>query len=199
MKISTLIFFVYLTNILFGQQKKYDTLFIANKKYLLEVERPYKTNPYDFPFAIAERTHKDLYTQKYYNSVDEYTCIDGAEFTPSGIEIIVYKCKDYKTRKYLLNNFVDSVAMSLDDFGKIYIKTSNDKYFIEKIQFKLVFDSTLRIVNPDINQNNESFSLQLREAIYKENPKFIILNEMLYIDKKGNLKFIPRQFIISLK
>lgn len=146
----------------------------------------------------SQREIKDLYTQKYYYSIDEYSCIDGTQFTASGNEIISYKCKDYKTRQYLLNNFVDSVAMSLDDFSKMYIKTSTNKYLIEKIQFKLVFDSTLLIVNPDINQNNESFSYQLREAFYKERPKFIILNEMLYTDKKGKLQFIPRQFIITL-
>ncbi len=199
MKILTVIFFLSLTKISFGQQKKYDTLFFAHKKYLLEIGQDYQCAPYNFPFYIAQHHYKSLYTNKYYNSVDEYTCIDGTQFTASGNEIIAYKCKDYKTRQYLLNNFVDSVSMSLADFGKIYLKTFGNKYLIEKIQFKLVFDSTLLIVNPDISQTVEDFSWQIREALYKEKPKFIILNEMLYTDKKGKLQSIPRQFIITLK
>lgn len=63
MKILTFIIFVSLTNILLGQQRKYDTLFFANKKYLLEIERPYKTNPYGFPFAIAERNQRFIYSK----------------------------------------------------------------------------------------------------------------------------------------
>ena len=198
MRILTLILFISFTNILFGQQKKYDTLFLANKSYLLEIGQGYQYAPYNFPFYIAQHHYKNLNTKKHYHSIDEYTCIDGSQYTASGNEVIAYKCKEYKKRQYLLDNFEDSLSVNLEDFGEIYIKASGKKYLIEKIQFKIVFDSTLLIINPDINQTIENFSYQIREALYKEKPKFIILNEMLYYDKKKKLQAIPRQFIITL-
>jgi len=179
MKQIVSIIFILETVFLFGQQKQYDTLFFANHKYLLEIDQTFKTNPYDFPFAIAEQHYKNLNTKKHYTSVDEHTCIYGSLFTDSGNEIILYKCKDFKTNQYCLDNFMDSVALDISSFGKIYVKTQTGKYLIEKIQFKLIFDSTLLIVNPDINQTNEEFSSQIRDAFYKTKPKFIVLNEML--------------------
>ena len=199
MKKLLLILFALQTIFSFGQKKQYDTLFFANKKYLLEIGQTIGGRPYNFPFVISEYHYKDLYTKKYYTSIDEYSCIDGAQFTASGNEIISYKCKDFKTKQYCLDNFVDSVTLDANDFGKIFVKTSTGKYLIEKIQFKLVFDSTLLIVNPDINQLNEDFAWQIREALYKVKPKFIVLNEMLYTDKTKKLQLIPRQFIFTLK
>ena len=191
--------FTFLAVFSFGQKRQYDTLFLANKKYLLEIGQTSGGRPYNFPFVISENHYKDLNKKKYYISIDENSCIDGAQFTASGNEVISYKCKDFKTKKYCLDNYLDSLALDLNNFGKIFVKTSTGKYLIEKIQFKLVFDSTLLIVNPDINQANEEFSSQIREAVYKVKPNYIILNKMLYTDKTKKLQLIPRQFIFTLQ
>ena len=199
MKILALTILILLTNISFGQQHKYDTLFFAHKKYLLEIEQKYNVCPYDFPFAIAEHHYKYINTEKYYKTIDNCGCGILASYTPSGNEILSYGCSEYKTKEYNLNNFTDSVNIDLSDFGEIYVKTATTKYLIEKIQFKLIFDSTMVIINPDINQKIERFNVQIRDAFYKVKPNYIILNEMLYTDKKGKLQLIPRQFIITLK
>ena len=202
MKTLTLIFFVLLTSISFGQQKKYDTLFFANKKYFLEVDKGYKVSPFDFPFAIAEQHYKYYYSgiNKVYYAIDYSGCPQIGSFTVSGNEIISYRCDNYKVKEYKLVNYEDSIALDIsNNFGKIYIKVGAIKYLIEKIQFIIVLDSTLLIVNPDINQSVEDFSWQIRDALYKEKPKFIILNQMLYTDKKGKLQLVPRQFIITPK
>ncbi|MFY7938025.1 MAG: hypothetical protein ACOVOQ_11655 [Flavobacterium sp.] len=202
MKILTILFFVLLTNISFGQQKKYDTLFFANKKYLLAVDRNFKDAPFDFPFAIAEQHYKSFYSQKnkVYKALDYCGCPQIGSFTASGNEIISYRCDNYKVKEYNLVNYEDSVALDIsNNFGKIYIKVGTTKYLIEKIQFIIVLDSNLLIVNSDINQSVEDFSWQIRDALYKEKPNFIILNQMLYTDKKGQLQLVPRQFIITTK
>ena len=193
---------IFSSIILLVQNNKYDTLFILNKKYVLKKTEKTICSPFDFPFAIAECQYEHFLNKDYeYSAMDISGCAEIQEFFASGNYISAFKCESFKIKSYSLYNLLDSLEIDLSKLNqsKIYLKQGLATYFIEKIQFKLIYDSTIAIINPDLNQKNDNFYIHLKEAVGKRHPRFIILNEMMYTDKKNKLHYIPRQFILRLK
>lgn len=227
MKTLTLTFFVIISSLLSGQTKKhdmlgankkyspavmevlntsksYDTLLLANKKYYLEIEKAHNVCPYDFPFAIAESNYTySTNKKKKYRALDYTNCKKEAFYTdPNFLEFFTYKYDTYKAGTFYLQHYEDSLAMELNNFRNIYLKKGNEKYHIENMQLMMVLDSNILTYNIDMFQYKTDIVTQLNEVLnpwQRPKLKYIILNQMMYVDKKSKLQLIPRQFIITLK
>ncbi|MEO8762407.1 MAG: hypothetical protein ABI388_12510 [Bacteroidia bacterium] len=196
---------IFLSNALLAQEKKqFDTLFFANKKYPIEQEEG-KISIFNLPFGIVPFEYKYIYKQFKYYSMNEENCdcISKTWFDLEGNTTTVIKCQKISKKEYAIDNFLDSISVDFSDikYPEIVIKSNDYKIRdIDKIQFKLIYDSTTVYLNWDHDQLYGSFFNKLRDEIKndKQKVKMIIANAIFY--RKGNTDYyLPAKFAITLQ
>lgn len=180
---------------------EYDTLYFANKKYIIErSNNTYKTSVFDSPFNIISCEYEQKYKPFYYSAIDECNCTENCSYDADGNTICSFECANPKKKNYQLYNVVDSIFIDFEDVKYPYIKIERKDrriFNIDKIQFKLIYDTTSVYINWEVDQVYEKYFTKLLKETKNDNKlKFIIVNAMFYTDQRKTIYYLPTHFII---
>lgn len=203
--IKLFVIFFLMTTYLSGQQAKnrqvVDTLFIFGKKYPVLKTQNYLTTVFDFPFAVFTSQYKGTGKRVEYKSIIREECLSTLDFDDCGNGINILLCIGQEHDTFSLNDFVDSLEIDINnfDYNNIKLKSGATWKEINRMQYKVVYDSTFLTLQIDGNCIDYK---SLGKLIHnkKELPKFMVLNTLFYVDEKQSVSYyLPCEFIITLK
>src|ERR1700739_2109650 len=117
-KLFVIAILLFASGIVFGQKKEFDTLFFANKKYLVERSISiYRTHLSNEPFALTKCEYKIKYDLFIYSALDVRCCNTLVSFDVDGNETVAYDCSTKKFTKESINCIYDTIYY--DELEKI--------------------------------------------------------------------------------